>query len=142
MIETYAATRAARHATAVQIAVMHDCNERMEEAIHKPGNIEGLLVGNREFHALIMEAADSLRLTKMSAMIVEPIIVHGTPKRYSGFDLAQSLSEHRDLVKAFIDRDAVWVTRAIMQTHIRRAAHHFTKIAPAASSEPRPSEGR
>lgn len=131
MIESYAAARAARHATTEQIAAMHACNERMEQAISDPGNIEGFLVGNREFHALVMEASDSLRLTKMSAMIVEPIIVHGTAKRYSGFDLAQSLSDHRDLVKAFRDRDAVWAD-AIMRAHIRRAAHHFTKTWPEA----------
>lgn len=127
MIESYAASRAASHATAEQIAAMHDCNERMEQAISEPGNIEGFLIGNREFHALVMEASLSLRLTKMSGMIVEPIIVHGTAKRYSGLDLAQSLSDHRDLVKAFRDRDSVWAS-AIMQAHIRRAAHHFTRI--------------
>jgi DNA-binding GntR family transcriptional regulator len=141
MIESYTATRAARHATAEQIAAMHECNERMEEVISDPGNIEGFLIGNREFHALIMEAAGSLRLTRMSAMIVEPIIVHGTAKRYSGFDLAQSLSEHRDLVKAFIGRDPVWAS-AIMQAHIRRAAHHFGKTSPAPGSEARPAESR
>ncbi|ODU22527.1 MAG: hypothetical protein ABS87_01810 [Sphingomonas sp. SCN 67-18] len=129
MIESYAAARAARHATADQVAAMHDCNERMEKAISDPGNIEGFLSGNREFHALVMEASGSLRLTRMSSMIVEPIIVHGTAKRYSGLDLAQSLSDHRDLVKAFQGRDAIWAD-AIMRSHIRRAAHRFTKGSP------------
>jgi DNA-binding GntR family transcriptional regulator len=129
MMEGYAAARAALHATPEQISAMRDCNDRMADAIRDANNVEGFLAGNREFHALVMDASNSLRLTKMSAMIMEPIIVHATAKRYSGFDLAQSLSDHRDLVSAFTGRDPVWA-EAIMRSHIRRAAHRFTKASP------------
>ncbi|MFQ3666596.1 MAG: FCD domain-containing protein, partial [Sphingomonadaceae bacterium] len=98
---------------------------RIEQAVAaNPPDIGAFIEANREFHATIIEAAESPRLKAALALLVEQPIVRRTAEHYSGAALAQSAAEHRELIQALAARDSEWA-RAVMTGHIRRAYHAF-----------------
>ena len=88
------------------------------------------LDGNREFHQIIMTVAQSPRLASTLATLVEQPVVRRTAALYNREQLAQSATEHRELIRAFAARDADWA-HAVMTGHIRRAFHTFSGLVVA-----------
>ena len=80
---------------------------------------------NRQFHRGIIEAAESARLTKILARIVEQPIVWRTVQNFDRDDLLHSYHEHESLLAAFASHDGVWAA-SVMATHIRRAFHTYS----------------
>lgn len=126
MLEAHAARRAAERISDERLAELKRCNDAIEVAIGKqePDVVEFLDL-NREFHASIIEAASSPRLTATLAALVEQPVVRRTAMRYGRTQLEQSAREHRELLGAFAARDPEWA-HAVMTGHIRRAFHAFT----------------
>jgi DNA-binding GntR family transcriptional regulator len=128
LLEGRAAKRAAARITAEQMRVLKACNRRIEAAITGgTPNIGAFLENNRIFHATIMEAAASVRLTNILASIVEQPVVLRTAQQYDRENLIRSHSEHQELVAAFERRDGDWA-ESVMAAHIHRAFHAYADL--------------
>lgn len=125
MAESLAARRAAERISPEVLEKMRECNARIDQAT-VPANpdVDAFLEGNRQFHALIVEAAGSPRLGSVLATLVEQPVVWRTAQTYGRNELRRSHREHCELLAAFERRDGAWA-EAIMSAHIRRAYHAY-----------------
>ena len=127
MIEGYAARRAAERIDDETISQLKVYNSNIYEAISTgEPDVAAVLEANREFHALVIKAADSLRLTSLLGALSEQPVVWRTAQHYSREAFMRSHSEHEDLLTAFAQKDGVWA-EAVMAGHIRRAFHAYSE---------------
>jgi DNA-binding GntR family transcriptional regulator len=130
MLEAHAAARAATRFDGATLDALIACNAGIEAAVlRERPDISGFLDGNRMFHRIIIETANSPRLAATLATLVEQPVVRRTAMHYGREQLAQSAREHGELIQAFDARDADWA-RAVMTSHIRRAFHAFSTARP------------
>ena len=126
MLESHAASRAATRITDEAVERLNKHNRAIELAARAPSvDIPAFLDNNRAFHAILLEAAGSERLTSLLGGIVEQPIVLRTARQYDREQVLRSLSEHDELVLAFRRRDPEWAS-AVMTAHIRRAFHAYS----------------
>lgn len=127
MLEGHAAQRAAMRVSWDQLERLKSHNAALKHAIDKPRpDVSDFLDHNRQFHAIILEAAGSERLTNMLSRIIEQPVVLRTAFQYDRSNLLRSYSEHQELLEAFERRDGAWA-KAIMLGHIRRAFHAYAE---------------
>lgn len=125
MLEAHAAERAATRLDACALEPLRACNEAIRVAVEaRDPNVPAFLEANRQFHALILEAAASPRLSVLLAAVIEQPIVQRTARHYDRDNLMRSWREHDELLAAFAARDAAWA-RGVMTAHIRRAFHSY-----------------
>lgn len=125
MLEAHAAGRAATRLDLDQRARLAQCNATIRQAISRERpDIPVFLESNRQFHAIILDAADSDRLAVMLAGLVEQPVVLRTALHYDRENLQRSLNEHEELLAAFARQDKDWA-EAVMTGHIRRAFHAY-----------------
>lgn len=125
MLESHAAARAALGVTDEQIEQLANHNRNIEAAAGaEPLDSLAFVEHNRHFHAIVLQAAGSQRLTALLATIIEQPIVLRTARRYDRTQILRSVGEHDELILAFRRRDAVWA-EAVMKAHIRRAFHAY-----------------
>jgi DNA-binding GntR family transcriptional regulator len=136
MLEGRAAARAAERIGWAQTERLRVHNIAIDRAIagDQP-DVPAFLEHNRQFHAIIIEAAASRRLAAMLAQVVEQPVVQRTALNYDRENLARSHHEHGELLSAFDRRDAQWA-QSIMQSHIRRAFHAYADAQRKAQAEP------
>lgn len=126
MLEGYAARLAAQKMTDDLLARLRACNAAISAAIAKPKpDVATFLDRNREFHAMVLEAAGSRRLTNLLTALIEQPVVWRTAHHYDPEAFQRSHSEHADLLSAFERRDGAWA-ESIMAGHIRRAFHAYS----------------
>ena len=125
MIEGYAAKRAAERMDDRTLDRLRSCNSAIYTAIRgKAPDVSAFLEYNKRFHEIILEAADSRRLTSLLGALIEQPVVWRTAQHYGKEAFNSSHSEHDDLLAAFARRDGAWA-EAIMAAHIRRAFHAY-----------------
>lgn len=125
MLEGHAAARAAKRIDPAQLQRLKKHNRAIGETVRQDDpDVPSFLEHNRAFHATILEAAGSQRLSGMLARLVEQPVVLRTARHYDREDLLRSWREHDELLLAFARRDAAWA-QAIMAGHIRRAFHSY-----------------
>lgn len=125
MLEGHAAARAAERIDAAAIDELARHNRGIKTAADaRPINAVSFLEHNREFHAIILTAAGSDRLSALVATIIEQPIVTRTARRYDRSQILRSFTEHEELILAFRRRDPAWAG-AVMTAHIRRASHAY-----------------
>lgn len=125
MLESHAAAQAAERVTPEMLTELHRNVAAIDAAIDRPlPDVDGFLVENAQFHALVVKAAASDRLAHMINRLVLQPIVHRTALRYDADQLRRSLAEHVEIVAALEAHDADWA-RAVMTSHIRRAFHVY-----------------
>ena len=125
MMEGYAARRAAERMDDTTLERLRASNSAVYAATRgKKPDVEAFLKHNRDFHAIILEAADSRRLTSLLGALIEQPVVWRTAHHYGGEAFNRSHSEHDDLLAAFARRDGPWA-ESIMAGHIRRAFHAY-----------------
>lgn len=125
MLESHAAKRAAERMDDRTMERLRACNSKIYIAIRgsKP-DVTAFLDSNREFHAIILEKADSRRLTSLLGALIEQPVVWRTAQHYGREAFNRSHSEHEDLLAAFARRDGLWA-QAVMASHIQRAFHAY-----------------
>jgi DNA-binding GntR family transcriptional regulator len=129
MLESHAAARAATRIRGNAIDRLQSLNAALLTAISQNmPDIPSFLDHNREFHRLVLDAAESPRLSATLATLIEQPVVRRTAFHYNQEQLARSAHEHSELIAAFEKRDADWA-RAVMHGHIRRAFHAFAETA-------------
>lgn len=125
ILESLAAGRAAQAIDAETVARLKRCNRDLAEAVRaSPPSVATFLECNREFHAIILEAAGSSRLAALLGSLIEQPVVWRTAHHYDRDELLRSHSEHEELIAAFERRDGPWA-QAIMASHVRRAFHAY-----------------
>lgn len=125
IVESLAAKRAAERMKPEILEQLRVCDARINTATEeKKPDVNAFLEANREFHALILEAAASPRLSAMLTNLVEQPIVWRTAHHYSRDELRRSHREHGELLSAFTRGDGEWASD-IMSAHIRRAFHAY-----------------
>jgi len=136
MLEAHAARLAATRLTAGDLEVLRHWNDRLNQAIsvHQP-DIAAFLEANRQFHAIITEAAASPRLSNMLAGVTEQPVVLRTARNYDIDNLRRSWREHDELLAAFSRADGDWA-HAVMIGHIRRAFHIYAEAHRSHRAQP------
>ena len=135
MLEGHAAARATERIKPDQLTSLEAHNAAIRRAITgTTPDVALFLEHNREFHAVVTDAAGSERLTRLLASIVEQPVVLRTARRYNRAQLERSLAEHEELVMAFRHRDPEWA-KAVMIGHIRRAFHVYSDALTATSRD-------
>lgn len=130
MLEAHAAARAATRLTETALGELQNVNAVITSVVEQASpDIAAFLDGNRRFHRLIVEGAQSPRLAAALALLIEQPVIRRTAMRYDRAQLAQSAREHEELLQAFVARDPAWAA-AVMTGHIRRAFHVFSVAAP------------
>ena len=125
MLESHAAERAAKRIDDKAIQSLQDINEELRQAIRKDQpDISTFLTANRRFHDLILECAESPRLSKLLPALVEQPIVRQTAHQFSTTQLEGSARDHEELIAAFTAHDERWA-HSVMTSHILRAFHTF-----------------
>lgn len=119
LLEPISARRAAERATPVTIAALRALAEQqLAESTRRTGEYL-LRIGqlNDRFHRLIQSAAESVRLEKMLAGLIEAPLILRTFRQYTPAELMRSADQHLELVQAFEAHDPVWA-HSIMAAHI------------------------
>lgn len=125
LIEGRAARLAAQRITGDALARLHAAHATVQQAIAQtPPDVTAFLEGNREFHATLLEAANSRRLSALLQTLVEQPVVWRTAHFYDRTSLARSHHEHGELLAAFERRDGQWA-EAVMHSHILRAYYAY-----------------
>ena len=125
ILESRAARRAAERMDRTALQRLRASNDAIGRAISGcTPDIEGFLEGNREFHALILDLADSTKLTTLLGSLIEQPVVWRTAHHYGREELRRSHREHDELLAAFARGDGLWA-EAIMLGHIKRAFHAY-----------------
>jgi DNA-binding GntR family transcriptional regulator len=135
MLESHAARRAAERIGPEALAELQRHNAAIRRAVEVfAPDIPAFLNHNRQFHAIILRAAASDRLTSMLGQIVEQPVVLRTAMHYDRENLRRAHHEHEELLAAFERQDAAWAA-AVMTAHIQRAFHAYCDARAAAQSE-------
>lgn len=130
MLESHAAARAAVRISTKQLSALKRLNGSLETALSKPEPAIGkFLEGNREFHRILVEAAQSPRLSATLATLIEQPVIRRTAMNYDRDQVERSTREHNELIAACEAGDAEWA-QSVMHAHIRRAYHAFSQAAP------------
>lgn len=125
MLEAHAARRAAERMDDVTLQRLRRCNQTILRAVQAdPPDVNAFLEGNRDFHAIILESAQSRRLVALLGTLIEQPVVWRTAHQYGRDALRRSHGEHDELLAAFARRDGAWA-EAVMAAHIRRAFHAY-----------------
>jgi DNA-binding GntR family transcriptional regulator len=124
LLESTAAGQAAPRMTAADLDRLRELATGMVRLAERraAGFLDKIGVLNREFHEIIMKAADNERLAGSVIRTIEFPIVHRTFERYRPADLRRSLNHHRELIDAFEARDGEWAS-AVMRAHVLAAKH-------------------
>lgn len=146
MLEGHAARLAAGRISDVALARLRAANAAVGQAVHRTvPDMPGFLDGNREFHAILLDAASSRRLTALLTTLIEQPVIWRTAYHYDRASLMRSHSEHDELIAAFARRDGAWA-EAVMTSHILRAHHSYCdahrQLAGAAGTDPGKPAGR
>lgn len=126
ILEARAARRAAERMDRTALQKLRDCNRTILKAVSQvPADVQGFLSANREFHAIILEKAESRRLTSLLSALIEQPVIWRTAHHYGREALLRSHGEHEELLAAFARRDGAWA-EAVMSAHIHRAFHAYS----------------
>ena len=125
MLEGHAAARAATRISAAQLAHLAEFNTLIKRAIMSTSpDIDAFLEGNKAFHATVLEAAGSPRLSALLGSLIEQPVIWRTARHYGQAELHRSHAEHEELIAALSRADAAWA-EALMRAHIHRAGHAY-----------------
>ena len=132
VLESHAAELSAARLVSDQIERLVHLTDTMEQlAADGPDrDLQRITETNGEFHRIIVSAAANQRLGAMISGLIEMALVARTFGFYSEIDFSRSLTHHRELIAAFLARDAVWAG-SVMRSHIRAAHHVFVSSVAA-----------
>ncbi|HLT76341.1 MAG TPA: GntR family transcriptional regulator [Ferrovibrio sp.] len=135
-LEGSVASLAAERMDSATLATLRTLARTMEVTMREGGPhfLERIAELNDSFHKGILAAADSPRLSRMMAQLVELPIVLRTFNCYSEEELRRSLGHHVELVAAFEARDAVWA-ESVMKAHVLSAKHALVAAQRARESD-------
>lgn len=119
LLEPVCARRAAERATPDTLAELRALAERQieESSRRSGGHLARIGALNDQFHRLIRRAADSPRLAKTLAGLIEAPLILRTFAQYAPDELQRSADQHLELVQAIEAHDGPWA-HSVMHAHI------------------------
>ena len=122
MVESHAAARAATRMDDSRLEMLRELRQQMEMAQAQGRDAMDACFpsANAKFHSLILEAAESPRLTKMAALVVQLPLTLRALAGFSEDDRQRSLLHHSELISAFEARSPEWAA-SVMRSHIYAA---------------------
>lgn len=126
ILESYAASLAARKITAAQLDELSGLCDGMEKAFAKrrSDGIGEISRSNRRFHRIIIEATRGQRLSRILPQVIEMPLVLDTYYRFSTDDMNRSMRHHRELTLALAAHDPDWA-KSVMRVHIQSARNVY-----------------
>jgi DNA-binding GntR family transcriptional regulator len=123
LLEGHGAALAAKAATREQVTQIRRLGEIYERAVDSaaPGHDETARCNN-EFHAAILAASGSPRLTNLLDVISSAPMVTQALSRYTDDDRRRSVLQHRDIMTAIAHRDPE-LAESAMRSHILAARY-------------------
>jgi DNA-binding GntR family transcriptional regulator len=144
LLEGHGAALAARAASREQVSQIRRLGEIYERAIDSavPGHDETARCNN-EFHAAILAASGSPRLTNLLDVISSAPMVTQALSLYSDDDRRRSVLQHRDILTAIANGDAE-LAESAMRSHILAARYTARGLGdvPRAGPDSQTSEAR
>ena len=118
-LEVYAAEQAARRMSTGDTDIMERLCDEMEQSFASAGrdHLNIISKANRDFHDIIVRAADAGRLAITLRGLVEVPLVMRTYHHYAREDMVRSFGHHRELVAALRARQSEWAG-SVMTSHI------------------------
>lgn len=131
LLESEIAGVAAGRISAAQIERLTTLQAQIEErgADLERDNLARIATLNRDFHLVIAEASDSVRMVGVLTNAIEAPVVQQTFRRYGEAQLQRSFHHHRELIDAFRVGDSAWA-QAAMSCHVRAARFAMLGEAP------------
>jgi DNA-binding GntR family transcriptional regulator len=119
MLESHGAARAALHATPAQRQELRELAEEQHRhsLAREEGHLERIGELNSRFHRRLQEAANSPRLARALAALLEAPLIMKTFIKYRPQDLERSAVHHLELVRALEAGDPDWAA-SVMRSHI------------------------
>jgi DNA-binding GntR family transcriptional regulator len=130
VLESTAARFAARAASDVELAELEAINAEMAAA----SDTRMLFEANRQFHAVLLNAARNRFLVKSVEAVQKTLLILGPSTMEEGGRASEAIAEHQRLLDALRERDCD-AAEAVMRTHIEaahRARLHQLRQAAAA----------
>lgn len=120
VLETTAATMAAKHAAAAEIRALESLNTDMQAAAKDPTKVAIL---NRRFHRCIMQAARNQFLSHSYHALSHALILLGKTTLETPARVATVASQHAQIIAALKAADPKRAAEA-MQTHMETSLEH------------------
>jgi DNA-binding GntR family transcriptional regulator len=119
LLEPISAGRAAMHAAPATVEQLRSLARQQLLVSTQRGPQQLTRIGdlNDRFHRLIQCAAESRRLAKTLAGLIEAPLILRTFGQYSSDELRRSANQHMELVEAIEAHDAPWA-ESVMRAHI------------------------
>ena len=128
LIEGYGAGLAARRADAAAVAELRALQERYEHALDA-GTPAAPAQCNDDFHAAVLAASGSARLSALLAVVSSAPLVRRVLQGYGDDDRRRSILAHRDIILAVEHGDEHLAT-ATMSSHILAARYSALRARP------------
>jgi DNA-binding GntR family transcriptional regulator len=128
ILESHAAYRAATRmavADCDQLADLVNAMEDLAESSQEDAR-EDIAPLNDQFHRIILKSAGSPRLQRLVSAIVQAPMTTRSFQRYDAQEMARSMSQHRDILRAIREGDGTWAA-ATMRAHILAARPVHTR---------------
>jgi DNA-binding GntR family transcriptional regulator len=120
MLESNCAELAATRMTDEDVRALQSLADQMENAVSVGADdaLDQLTGMNKVFHERIMTCAGNDRLKELTLNAINQLpTLHLSFRRYEPAQWMRSMRHHRDLIDAFIVRDAHWAS-SMMRAHI------------------------
>lgn len=128
LLEGFGAMLAATRITTDGLTELEDLASQMEALVAErlEGRFERMAELNNAFHAAVIRAAGSRRLSSSVAGVVQVPLLAQTLRRYDEQHLRRSLAQHRELIAALQARDTEWA-QSLMRAHVLGARDALRK---------------
>lgn len=123
MLEGYSVFRAAKNISDDAINELEHCADKIESLSVKRSTAGHAKItqSNHRFHTIILQAANSERISRMLSWLIEIPMILKTLELFDDEDLKRSNAHHRELISALRARDGKWA-QSVMESHLH-AAH-------------------
>jgi len=131
MLEAHGAARAALRIGQAAIDALERSTDELDALRENQNGADITFEFNRlnaEFHKIILQTAESKRLSTMLATIIDlPLILMKHYNWQTYVDLPRSCQQHRELIDAMKARDPVWAS-SLMRAHVLGARGDLNRL--------------
>ncbi len=126
ILEALVAERAAKNITPIQLQELRTKQSDIQAMLDRstPPDVELFLSKNKEFHNILIDAAQSRTLQETLGQTLQPPLIAQTARQYTRAGLQQSNDHHLEIIEALEAGDGKWAA-SVMKAHIMAAQRKF-----------------
>lgn len=142
LLEPLAVQRTANNIGDADLEQLGSLAGQMEELAVDPEDaaLESITQLNSQFHACMIEAADSPRLRRLMDAIVQMPVGRRSFEHYTPQELRRSMDHHREIISALAAGDGEWAA-SVMRAHVLAARGAHLRSILTGSVDTRSAEG-